>query len=123
MEKESNFIELNNASRVWAVGSIHSNLDSLNSIKKYILNNFEEKDKLVISIANQMKRSYINWNKSNVLDNVIFSEIEEISNGKIKIPENTTLENINIYQKTFSQYKGASRKKNNHRIKKNNYKK
>ena len=48
LEKESNFIELNNASRVWAVGSIRSNLDSLNSIKKYILNNFEEKDKLVI---------------------------------------------------------------------------
>ena len=48
MDKESNFIELNNASRVWAVGSIHSNLDALNSIKKYILNNFEEKDKLVI---------------------------------------------------------------------------
>ena len=83
----------------------------------------EKKDKLVISIANQMKRSYINWNKSNVLDNVIFSEIEEISNGKIKIPENTSLENINIYQKTFSHHKGAIRKKHNHRIKKNNHKK
>ena len=96
-------------------------IDILKEVSK--LADSEKKDKLVISIANQMKRSYINWNKSNVLDNVIFNEIEEISNGKVKIPENTTLENINIYQKTFSQYKGTGRKKNNHRIKKNNHKK
>jgi len=96
-------------------------INILNEVSK--LADSEKKDKLIISIANQMKRSYINWNKSNVLDNVIFSEIENISNGKIKIPENTTLENINIYQKTFSQYKHIGRKKNNHRIKKNNHKK
>ena len=60
------------------------------------LKNEENKNYLVISIANQMKRSYINWNKSNVLDDVIFSEIEQISNGKIKIPENTVLDNKSI---------------------------
>ena len=76
------------------------------------------KNHLIISIANQMKRSYINWNKSNVLDDVIFSEIENISNGKIKIPENTVLDNIQIYQKQNNHHKSGPRKKLNHRLKK-----
>ena len=76
------------------------------------------KNHLIISIANQMKRSYINWNKSNVLDDVIFSEIENISNGKIKIPENTVLDNIQIYQKQNNHHKSGPRKKLNHRPKK-----
>tara|TARA_Y100000589_G_scaffold22637_2_gene18779 strand:- start:1853 stop:2470 length:618 start_codon:yes stop_codon:yes gene_type:complete len=82
------------------------------------LKNEENKNYLIISIANQMKRSYINWNKSNVLDDVIFSEIEQISNGKIKIPENTVLDNIQIYQKQNNHYKTGPRKKLNHRPKK-----
>ena len=82
------------------------------------LKNEENKNHLIISIANQMKRSYINWNKSNVLDDVIFSEIENISNGKIKIPENTVLDNIQIYQKQNNHHKSGPRKKLNHRPKK-----
>ena len=47
MDKESNFIELSNAKRIWAIGSIHSNLKSFNSVKKFILDNFNKDDKLV----------------------------------------------------------------------------
>ena len=47
MEKQSNFIELKNASRIWAIGSIHSNLNAFNSIKGFIYKNFKENDKLV----------------------------------------------------------------------------
>ncbi len=47
MNKDSNFIELKNANRIWAVGSIHSNLAAINSIKKFIIKNFRENDKLV----------------------------------------------------------------------------
>tara|TARA_B100000963_G_C22623951_1_gene671394 strand:- start:2271 stop:3083 length:813 start_codon:yes stop_codon:yes gene_type:complete len=43
----SNFIELNQNGKIWAIGSIHSNLDSFNSIKKYVLKNFKIEDKLV----------------------------------------------------------------------------
>ena len=83
------------------------------------LKNEDTKNKLIISIANQMKRSYVNWNKSNVLDDVIFNEIEEISNGNIKIPQNTVLENIHIqHHKQHSQYKSGARRKTNHRQKK-----
>ena len=47
MNNQSNFIELTNASRIWAVGSIHSNLNSFNSVKDFISQNFEKEDKLV----------------------------------------------------------------------------
>ena len=47
METSSNFIELKKFSKIWAIGSIHSNLKSFTSIKKFILNNFELGDKLI----------------------------------------------------------------------------
>ncbi len=47
METSSNFIELKKFSKIWAIGSIHSNLKSFTSIKKFILNNFESDDKLI----------------------------------------------------------------------------
>jgi len=47
LDKESNFVEFNKGSRIWAVGSIHSNIQSFNSIKDFIVSNFKENDKLV----------------------------------------------------------------------------
>ncbi len=47
MDKESNFVELDNASRIWAIGSIHSNIKSLNSVKKFISENFRVNDKII----------------------------------------------------------------------------
>ena len=47
MDKVSNFVELTKTSKIWAIGSIHSNLKSFSAIKKYILNNFKNSDKLI----------------------------------------------------------------------------
>ena len=47
MDNISNFVELKKSNKIWAIGSIHSNLKSFNSIKKYILKNFEVTDKLI----------------------------------------------------------------------------
>ena len=47
MNKTGNFVELNNSGKIWAVGSIHSNYNSFNAIKEYILKNFKEDDKLI----------------------------------------------------------------------------
>ena len=47
MDKKSNFVELKKSKKIWAIGSIHSNLKSFTSIKKFLLNNFEENDKLI----------------------------------------------------------------------------
>ncbi len=76
------------------------------------------KNRLISSIANQMKRSSVNWNKSSVLDEFIFKQIREISNENVEIPENLTLEHIHVQHKHHSQHKSGIRKKTNHRIKK-----
>ncbi len=47
MTKENKFQEFKNVNKIWAVGSLHSQLNSFQSIKKYILSNFEEGDKLI----------------------------------------------------------------------------
>ena len=45
----------------------------------------ELKEGLKVSIANQMKKSYLMWNKDTVEDMVIFRELAEMSNGKLKL--------------------------------------
>ena len=47
MNKISNFVELKKFGKIWAIGSIHSNLKSFTSIKNYILKNFKSDDKLI----------------------------------------------------------------------------
>ena len=47
MDKEANFVEIVNSKKIWAIGSIHSKLNKFNSIKKHILENFEQDDYLI----------------------------------------------------------------------------
>ena len=47
MNSISNFVKLTESNKIWAIGSIHSNIKSFTQIKKFILNNFEENDKLI----------------------------------------------------------------------------
>ncbi|WP_431107111.1 DUF4290 domain-containing protein [Winogradskyella poriferorum] len=43
------------------------------------------KEALIYTIANHMKKCYLNWNKDSVEDNVIFDHLFELSNGKINL--------------------------------------
>ena len=46
----------------------------------------EEKRKpAVTSLANHMKKAYLNWNKDVVSDDIIYKDIETLSGGKIKL--------------------------------------
>lgn len=61
-----------------------------NNIKRMIdvANSWEEgdmKEALVLTIANHMKKSYLNWNKDSVDDTVIFEHLRELSGGKINL--------------------------------------
>lgn len=47
MQTHSKFAELKFCNNIWAIGSIHSNLDSFESIKKHILKNFIQNDRIV----------------------------------------------------------------------------
>jgi Domain of unknown function (DUF4290) len=45
----------------------------------------ELKEALIYTIANHMKKCYLNWNKDTVEDDVIFKHLKELSGGKIDI--------------------------------------
>lgn len=68
-----------------------------NNVKKMIevASQWEEGDMreaLVYSIANHMKKSYLNWNKDSVEDEVIFAHLKELSGGEIEVkPEEEDL--------------------------------
>lgn len=47
----------------------------------------EKRDALVFTIANHMKKCYLNWNKDTVEDGVIFDHLTELSGGKINLTQ------------------------------------
>jgi len=47
MQNNSNFVEFESCNNIWAIGSIHSQLDSFENIKEHIINNFLKNDKIV----------------------------------------------------------------------------
>ncbi|MEE3037496.1 MAG: DUF4290 domain-containing protein [Bacteroidota bacterium] len=49
------------------------------------------KKQLTIAIANQMKRSYVNWNNDTVEDELIFAQLSKLSKGNLQIPEGIEL--------------------------------
>ena len=44
-----------------------------------------EKTELTRQIANHLKKSYYNWNKDNITDDVILKNLGELSNGELKV--------------------------------------
>jgi len=73
----------------------------------------ELKEKLILAIANQMKKSYVNWNRESVEDTIIIKQLHDLSKGKINLPKETELETIAVAKKTFVRKK----KNNKHRNK------
>ena len=51
----------------------------------------EEKDALIETIANQMKKSFLTWNRETVSDDVIFADLLAIACNRLKIPEGLKL--------------------------------
>ncbi len=47
MSNKSKFQEFRDINKIWAIGSLHSNIKSFQSIKQYIFENFEKGDKLI----------------------------------------------------------------------------
>lgn len=61
-----------------------------NNIKRMIdvANQWEDgelKEGLIYTIANHMKKSYLNWNRDVVDDKIIFEHLRELSDGKINL--------------------------------------
>ena len=54
-----------------------------------------EKDALVHAIANHMKKSYLNWNRESVSDELIETHLSTLSKGKVKLHEDFRFTNTN----------------------------
>ncbi len=63
-------------------------------IKKIAEYEGEEKEVLTKQLANHMKKSYLIWNKDAVEDDKIFMDMEELSDGKIKLEPEMQLAEI-----------------------------
>jgi hypothetical protein len=73
----------------------------------------EEKTAFIQAIANLMKRNYLIWNHNTVSDAVILHELEILSNGKLKIPENLQMNSTHdILQRTGRREERRGREEN-----------
>lgn len=73
------------------------------------------KEALVFTIANHMKKCYLNWNKDTVEDAVIFDHLYELSDGKLDIrnTEESLSEIKDLLRKRNTQGHKNSKNKNN----------
>ena len=51
----------------------------------------EEKEALILAIANHMKKSYLNWNRESVDDDLIVNHLVTLSKNRIELAEDTKL--------------------------------
>ena len=79
-----------------------------------------EKDALVKNIANHLKKSYLNWNRDSVNDDLITGHLDELSHGKLKLSDDARLAHTNDLLKSSpaaatppSRSAGTRRKKYN----------
>lgn len=97
-----------------------------NNIKTMIdvANTWEEgelKEALIYTIANHMKKCFLNWNKDTVEDDVIFNHLRELSGGEINLKEaDEDLSDATSLMRTKKKYasNNPTNKKTHH--KKNN---
>ena len=76
------------------------------------------KDALVLTIANHMKKSYLNWNRDTVDDEVIFEHLRDLSGGKINL-KNADEDLTNASELIRSTGGGTNKKKYSKTNKKN----
>jgi hypothetical protein len=50
-----------------------------------------QKDAVIRNIANHLKKSYLNWNRDSVNDELIFEHFRELSDGKLKLDDDFRL--------------------------------
>jgi len=79
----------------------------------------ELKSKLVIAIANQMKKSYVNWNLDTVEDEVILNQLTKLSKSKLSVPEGIELSRFTPNPKQQNPH--ARKKKKNNRNNRNQH--
>ncbi len=96
-----------------------------NNIKRMIdvANSWEpgdKKDGLILTIANHMKKCFLNWNKDTVEDDVIFNHLYELSGGSINLKDSNeglsdSEQLLKISKRFVSKQTNSNHKKGNHK--------
>ena len=63
--------------------------DIVNEVK--MMEDGPNKQSILVNIANQMKRDYLNWNRDTVNDIIILEDLRKISGGTLSLPADTKL--------------------------------
>jgi hypothetical protein len=81
----------------------------------------ELKEALTYTIANHMKKCFLNWNKDTVEDAVIFNHLFELSGGKIDLRNSSEdLTDSTSLMRTKSKYSSSNNSKKGHHKKNSN---
>ncbi len=73
----------------------------------------EMKEALTYTIANHMKKCFLNWNKDTVEDSVIFDHLYELSEGKINLKgSEEDLTDSSSLMRNKKKYSGSNKKNN-----------
>lgn len=75
--------------------------------------NPERKAGMVQGIANFMKMAYVQWNKDNVSDEVIFKNLRELSDGNLELDENVNLQKVEFRPPVNRTNNNRGRQQNN----------
>lgn len=79
----------------------------------------EMRQALAFSIANQMKRNYMEWSGNQVNDQQIIDDLKAMSNGRLVLPDETKLNGTNdiLTKPVLSQKQGKKKKKKQSNLK------
>ena len=76
----------------------------------------ELKEALIYTIANHMKKCFLNWNKDTVEDEVIFNHLYELSEGKINLKgSEEDLSDSTSLLRNKKKYSNSNTKKSHHK--------
>lgn len=64
----------------------------------------DDKETLTKLIANQMKKSFLAWNRDSVTDSIIAADLEELSGKRIKLKEGVKLSDQKDFQKQKKKF-------------------
>ncbi|NNE54665.1 MAG: DUF4290 domain-containing protein, partial [Flavobacteriales bacterium] len=77
----------------------------------------DERQALTLVLANLMKKHYLTWNRDSVEDETVLKQLEQLSNGKLKLQEGQSLiptSELLKGTKTVSRKRPQNKKKKSH---------
>ena len=74
----------------------------------------EMKTELIRSLAVYMRTQYLIWNKDSVADSTIFSDIEKLSEGRVRVPEGLELTKLSESANFSRPNSGSKKQHQNH---------